>query len=175
MDDRVKEAAKRAAISGGVTGAVFGGLPPLLSAKPKSWRRYLLESLTGAALGGAAAGGMAGGSTLLGSALLGAPKPSDSSAYTRRAAVGGAIGGGLGGALLGAGAAKLGKLPSGTPHLLKEGIVALSKTRRPALIASILGGGLGAVAAGAQGADEGMQLDFINNELRRQKMLELLG
>jgi hypothetical protein len=173
--DQVNEAAKKAAISGGITGGLVGGVTPLLSMRKKNWRRYLLESLGAGALGAATAGGLAGGATMLGSKMLGAPEPDDPSAYTRRATLGGVVGGGALGAGLGAGAAAVGKLPKQSPHLARSAIELLKKSPRGKMIGALIGAGTLGGTAGFLGADEGMQVDFINNELRRQKRLEALS
>jgi hypothetical protein len=170
----VNDAARNAAISGGLTGGLVGAMAPMLSSSPKNWRKMLIESLGSAAVGGGASGIAAGGGTLLGSSILGPPDPSDASAFTRRATLGSVLGGGVGGALLGATAAKFGKMPSFSPALLRKAIRRLSQSKRPASYGAAAGGTMGALGSGFIGSDEGMQVDFINNELRRQKMRDML-
>lgn len=170
----VKDAALKATLSGGIMGGLLGGIAPMLSTVPKNPRKMALESLGSGALGAAISGTAAGGGTLLGSSILGAPDPNDSSAFTRRATLGSVLGGGLGGAVLGAAAGKFGKLPGFSPYVLKKLAKRLSQSKRPTAYGAGAGGLAGALGAGGIGSDEGMQVDFINNELRRQRMRNAL-
>src|SRR5207248_1506077 len=93
---RVHEAAKKAAIGGGLSAGVLTGAGSLLSGE-KNKRALLIKALLGGALGGATAGG----ATYLGSKVLGAPEEGAPGAYSHRAGLGGLLGGGVAGAGLG--------------------------------------------------------------------------
>jgi hypothetical protein len=175
IDENTKDAALRAALSGGLSGGLFGAATRIVGGKGP----YQLSNLLKAAgIGFGTGASVAGGSTLLGSSLMGYPEPDDPSAYTRRATVGGLVGGGLGGALIGAAASRgIIPLPRRTPDFIKNYFSKL--TQSPEFIRSGLkGAGIGAITGGIPSAflasDEGMQVDFINNELRRKKKEEAL-
>lgn len=116
-----------------------------------------------AAVGAGLSGGLAGLSGGIGLKAFGSPSEEDGSGYTKRLGAGGAAAGGLAG--LGTGALMsipgvrnilASKLGGG---LLSKGVKAL-KGGIPA--AATLGVG-GAAVGAYQGADEGMQMDFIRN------------
>ncbi len=180
---RIK-AAKRAALSGAVTGSLLGAGGALIGGK-----RRLADFIKAGLLGGGAGGALSGGSSLIGSSVLGAPDPSEEGAYARRGALGGAIGGGLVGATLGGltGAGKM-KLPAGAPIVLKNiakkigdssmldnvlvdklKAYALAPDKSTAIKGALLGGGALGALAGVQGGDEGMGVDFINSEMDRKE------
>lgn len=157
------DAVGRAALSGAGSGGVLGlGSAILGGAGIKSaLRRAVLGSLMG---GGAAATAVGAGSLALGS-----PDAGESNPYTRRGAAGGAITGGTFGALLGGAMSKgilsgsLAKKYLKVPEAL-GGMARFAAGKHPALSAII--GGLSGGAVGAyQGGDEGMQVDFIQNEI----------
>jgi hypothetical protein len=173
----LRDSTINALLSGGFSGAALGSLPKLLSAARPNWRALLTSAGIGGGLGAAAAGG----STFVGSALMGTPNEDEPSGYTRRGAIGGAIGGGLVGGGLGA-VTGAGKIPmeKSYPFLLKELAKRLGKfpTSKGAAIGAGIGALGGGILAGASGADEGMQLDLITNELRdaeRRKQREKYG
>lgn len=160
MDDSTKKAALSGAASGGVMGLIGAGMGG--SGLKKALRAALLGSGVGATV--------AGGGTALGSSVLGSPGEGEINPYTRRAALGGGIAGaGIGAALSAALAKKWLKINN--PPLSK--IFAGKSPGKSAL----LGGAVGGLFGGYQGGDEGMQLDFIQNEIdalaRKRKADEL--
>lgn len=185
----IEEAAKGAAISGGLSGMLYGGVGNILSGG-----RKLSHMLKAAGIGGLVTASAAGGATYLGSQILGAPEAEDPGAYATRGGLGGLLAGGLTGGALGAlvGSGKLqkfAKLPFAsklaqkakegmgenlvTSKLMewaKEGGAPASK-KGAALLGAILGG-----TGMAIGSGEGMQVDYLRNQLareRRRKMEEL--
>jgi hypothetical protein len=148
MSDKMTPAQKAAA-SGAAGGALYGGVGSmLLGSGPKgAIRNAILAALAGGTVSGVGVGA--------GAKLMGDPEEDEISPYTRRGALGGAtVGGGLG-ALLGA---ALGKKYLKMPKLAAIGSLSPKK--------AALAGGLGGAASGSyMAADEGMQLDFIQNEL----------
>ena len=177
-DDATREAALKALISGGISGAAFGAGAKLLGSKgpAKAW-----DLLKAAATGGAIAAPIAGGSNYLGSKVMGPPRDDEPSGFTRRGAVGGVLGGGAIGAGLGALASRgTIPLPASTPHFVTEYIKKLKAMpgKKPLGIGAAIGGLLGGGIAGSMGADEGMQMDLIQNELneeKRRKLREMYG
>lgn len=168
--DDVRNASLKAALSGGLSGAIFGAGARALSGSKAATLKELLKA---AGIGAATAGGIAGGSTFVGSSLAGAPEEDDPSGYTKRGALGGGITGGIVGAGLGALAAK-GKIgiPAKSPAFLKTYFANLKSSPH----ALLKGAGVGALAGGLPAAhfaaDEGMQLDFIKNEMMDKKRRE---
>lgn len=169
MNERWKEATKKAALSGLASGALLGGGGALLSGA-KNYGQILKALL----LGGTAGAGLSAGAIGLGTGIMGDGSPDDPEAYTKR----GILGGGLGGAAVGAGlgallASKHVKIPAikaltkagQEPGLVARGIEGLVSPKRGAVIGAL---GLGA-AGGFHGAGEGMQLDFVNNLQEEQK------
>lgn len=155
----------KAGISGGLTGGALGGIGAALSKDPLTREALIKAMLSGAAT----YGGLGAGSTAVGLGLLGKPKQDEPSGYARRGAVGGAVGGSLAGGSLGAlvGSGKM-KVPQALPSWVAEYASKL-KGGKGALIGAGVGAlGLGAAAA-YTGGDEGMQLDFIENELRNKR------
>lgn len=140
---------KKAALSGAASGGLLGLGGGLLSGGG------IKSALRAAALGALGGGAVSGAGVGAGSALMGEPEEGEISPYTRRGALGGGtVGAGLGGLLgaaLGKNYLKMAKFPS----LGKLG------GKKGALLGGLGGGGAGAFMAG----DEGMQLDFIQNEL----------
>lgn len=161
----IADAVKNAALSGAAGGALLGGAGRLLGGA-----RKLPELLKGMAQAGAISGGLAAGSTGLGSAILGAPTEEESHGFTHRGAVGGAVGGTLLGAGLGAVIGK-GLLKAPGRNIVSEYFRGLAKRggTKGLLHGAAAGGIGGGLVAGYQGADEGMQLDFIRSELEDQK------
>lgn len=165
-EDRMREAAKTAAMGAGATGLGIGALSAILAGK----RRAALIARD-AVLAGLGAGGLSGGGTYLGSKLLGPGAEDDPGKFTRRGAVGVGLGGGIGGALLGGlaggGAVPAARLPN---NLVGDYMKRLAARR--SLSGVLKGAGLGAAALGTLGAylgaSEGMGVDFIQNERRRQ-------
>lgn len=167
---RIQDATVQAVQSGGLSGALFGGLGSALSGK-----RSLLKIAGDAALAGLGAGGIAGGATYLGSSLMGAPAEGESGGFTDRALLGGALAGGAAGAgfggLLGAGKLKwLSKVPGVAAKLETEGplnniitdqIKKVAK-KGPGRTAAALGVG-GAAIGGGLGANEGMAIDYLES------------
>lgn len=161
----IADAMRTAALSGLAGGAVLGGAGRLIGGA-----RKFSDVLKGMGTAGAISSGLAAGSTGLGSVLMGAPDDDDTSGFTHRGALGGAVGGSLLGAGLGALASR-GHLRLPVRNLVTDYFKSLAKQGGgKALLhgaaAGAVGGGL---AAGYQGADEGMQLDFIRTELAEQK------
>lgn len=153
------------ALSGGISGGVLGGVGSLFGGGLQKPTDILRSALIGA-LGGAS---IAAGSGAVGGAVLGEPGEEEEGAHTTRGAVGGALGGGAIGALAGStlGISKVanalrGKL--GTDNAISRSIGnwigqgGAASARRGAMAGGL---GLGAAAA-YQGADEGMQMDFID-------------
>lgn len=174
---QAQSALQQATLSGAGTGAVLGGMSKLLGGS-RDWRAIALRSLLGAGAGA----GIAGGSNAVGQELLGPADDSEPTPFTVRGALGGLVGGGLlgagAGALLGAG--KLGRLAAKLPdNLITEKLAALAS--RPgaesAKRAAMLGGAIGGGVSAYQGADEGMQVDFLRNQAlaRRRRVLDQLA
>ena len=170
-DKDINAATRNAVLSGGASGAAFGLGTALLA------RKKAAQVAMAALAGGGAGGALAGGSTYLGSKLMGAPDTNDPSGFTKRAGLGGAVGGGGIGAILGG---LIGGTSAGqklAPDVLMPYIKSLKGQRGAAIGAAIGALGLGG-AAGYKGADEGMQLDFIRNQIndaKRKKMREAYG
>lgn len=180
-DPKVRDATLTALLGGGATGAILGGTAGLFG-DVRGGKNALLKAVgTKALLGALASGALAGGSAYIGNKSMGAPEDDDPTGYTTRGAVGGAIGGGIGGAGAGALAAR-GKLPlpKKSPEFLRayaQKLKAMPLSKGAGIGAAIGALGLGSLAA-YQGADEGMQLDFINNQMaaeKRKKMREEYG
>lgn len=177
-DEATRDASLKALMSGGVSGAIFGLGAKMLGSKSPT---KALDLMKAAAMGASISGPIAGGSTYLGSKVMGPPGDDEPSGYTRRATLGGALSGGALGAGLGALAAK-GRIPipKATPHFISEYVKKLAGMpgSKPMQIGAGVGALLGGTAAGSMGANEGMQLDLINNELRevkRKRMREMYG
>jgi hypothetical protein len=154
-----------AALSGGASGAVLGGLSIL-----KRGTGALAALKNAGKLGGVSAG-IVGGGALLGSRIVGKPREDESAPFTKRAGIGGAIAGagvGLAGALA------LRKTKGGAKVLEKA-----AKNWRPAMWVResplAVAGGVGAVGGalygGAQGLDEGQQVDSIRNLKKDMKTI----
>lgn len=165
--DMILKSALGAGVTSGITGAGFG-----LFTQPTKRAALAMALKTG--LMGAAVGG---GSIAAGTKLLGLPSEEDSTGYTRRGSVGGsAVGGTLGaaaGALLGSG---LIKAPKGTSvisnYLRKFGS---NPSAKSAALGALVGGGAGGMAGGYMGNDEGLMLDFINEEAKQAKKRRILN
>jgi len=190
-DEKTRAATAKAATSGGIGSALMTGGSALLGGQ-----RDIKTLLRRAAVGGLGGAALAGGATYLGSKLLGSPEENDPGAYTRRGGIGGAVGGGLVGGglgyLMGTGklqklGALLGKSELGAilghaakeelplDNLVMDKLKAWAGTKHGGLKAgALLGAGTGAVA-GSMGASEGMEQDFLQNEIaaaRRRKAVE---
>lgn len=178
MEDALKDELLKLVASGALSGGILGASGKLLSGA-----RTVGSIAKGAGLGAGLSGGLTGLSGAIGLGVGGSPSEEEGSGYSKRLGVGGAIAGGLAGAGLGAlmgskggrGLAlkalqKLGggdvvrEIQRGT-SVLGRGVGALKK---PGLAAAGLGTG-GAAVGAFQGADEGMQLDFLHNLSREQK------
>jgi len=181
--ERLKRYGKVAA-TGGATGTAIGGISSLLSsADPK-------KALRAALLGGLIGGTGAPATQIAGDAILGDPETGEKNPNTRRGLAGGATLGALAG-LMGTAAmskglplSKLGslgdKLGSSSPLLAK--LKAMLNSQSKAKVAAGVGlGGLAGAGVGAHfGADEGMGLDTLENEIqaaqdRRAKKKMLAG
>lgn len=175
--DRLKAAALTGAASGGLLGAgsaLLGGA--------KNLPGVLKKAAIGAVGGGIVAPAAIG----TGEAIMGAPGPDEQNAYVRRGLLGGAIlGGGLGAGaagLMSAGAklplAKLGAFGDKIKTAMSADNIVLNKLRQYAQNPSrsnimkgvLLGTGIGALAGGEFSADEGLNLDAIQNEIDAAKM-----
>jgi hypothetical protein len=155
-----------AALSGAASGAALGGGLSLLT-KGESLKTLAPWKNAGKAAlhGGLLSAGIVGGGALLGSKIIGKPHENESSAFTKRAAVGGALIGaglGLGGGLLKntapvskwlAKSAESGAFSRPASWLLKTNIP------QAAAFGTVAGGLYGGVHAG----EEGMQVDSIRN------------
>lgn len=171
-DRRELPPAVKAGLSGAASGAVLGALP--LLRRGVTVRKGLKSIL---ATGGASAA-IVGGGTIVGSKILGKPRRDEGAAYTKRAALGGALAGAGGGLTAGILATKT---RGGRKVLAK-----LAKTWRPAALAkktgvagaSAIGGTAGLAVGGFQGADEGQQVDSLDNlkkDLKKKKFSGRLG
>lgn len=180
LDEEKKKRLRDLALSGGISGGVLGAAGTVIGGFKKP--TDLLRSALIGALGGA---GLAAGSGYVGGEILGEPGEEEEGAHTTRGVVGGAIGGGLAGAGLGAlagipGVASKIKGALGAENFITRGIGKFlgsggASTAKRAAMA----GGLGLGTAGAYvGADEGMQMDFIEamrykaeQKAKREEML----
>jgi hypothetical protein len=178
MDETTKDELIKLILSGAASGALLGGGGRLLSGA-----RSLGQIAKGAGVGAAASGGLTGLSGAIGLGVGGSPSEEEGSGYSKRLGVGGAIAGGLAGAGLGALMGSKGgrgmalkalqKLGQGdVARDIKRGTTVLGRgigtLQKPAYAAAGLGAG-GAAVGAFQGADEGMQLDFLHNLSREQK------
>lgn len=183
-EEKIREATRKAALSGGITGGILGGVGSLLGGARSPGR--MLKS---AILGGLGGGALTGGATYLGTETLGVPDATEPGGYTWRAGLGGALLGAGGGALLGALGSRAGgfktlkkmaqKADIPTENMIGDFYRRLSE--KPLKEAMRKGAGLGAGIGGGvgtfMGSDEGMQLDFIENQLReaqRQRLREAM-
>lgn len=168
--ERLLESTRAAATSGGISGGITGAMGRLLAG-----RKNPMEILKAALGVGALGAGLAGGATYVGGQLMGPAPKNDPSSYTTRGGLGGLVGGGLVGAalggLIGGGKLRVPKIAGVTDNIIGDKLasLALSPSSRNAKIGAALGGaGLGA-GAGYLGADEGMQLDFLKNEVAKSQ------
>lgn len=162
MRDETQNAALSGAASGGILGLVGSGLAG--GGLKSALRASLLGALTGGAISGAGVG--------TGTAMLGSPEEDEVNPYTRRGVLGGGVAGAGMGGLLGAALAKRFLKFKAPPPALKA--LADQPVRKAAGIGAGAGGAFGAYQAG----DEGMQVDFIKNEideLQRKRKAEMLG
>lgn len=173
MDKDQKERLKTLLLSGAVSGGVLGGAGSLLSGA-KSFGSVGKAAALGAGLSSL----LAGGSGYIGESVMPDPDPDDPSAFTNRGAVGGAIaggalGGGLGG-VLGSRNKYSAPIRKSLMNRFEGGLLSkgIGKVKGAGLGAAALGLG-GALIGGFQGADEGMQADFVNNMRQKQKEEQL--
>lgn len=173
MSDERKNRIRDLALSGGLSGGLLGAAGTVLGGFKKP--SELLKSML---IGASAGAGLSAGSGYVGGELLGEPTPDEQGGHTLRGSLGGAVGGTLAGGALGSlaglpGVAKRLKPSADSANFITKGLSrflgpgGLGSAKRGALI-----GALGLGAAGAyQGADEGMQMDFIDamREKQRQK------
>lgn len=197
MDDQSQGTLLRrlrtAALSGGASGALLGGLHAAVSPK-STLETVLLNALKSGALGAVAApSGLAAGE-----AILGHPKDGEVNPYTHRGLVGGAaLGAGLGGlgaAYLASGKkfplAKLGSFGAQLDEKIAGGLsqnnLVANKLRSWAsnpsagnlTKAALLGSGVGAAAGGGFSAGEGEEADILSNEndaMHRRRMARQRG
>lgn len=186
----IADATRTATLSGLGSGAVLGGVSSVLGGAT-SYKDVLKRAAAAALAGGA----LAGGGTKLGSEIMGVPGPNDLSGYATRAGVGAGVGGAVLGGGLGAllGSKLLSKSQLGAKLLAKAGeatglgenvigrgfnrlthMGGQEGAKRGGLVGALGGGTFGAY----QGADEGMQVDFIQAQLdqkRRERMREAMG
>lgn len=168
---------KLAAMAGGLSGAGVAGIGGLLSgAKGAS---VLKAALSGGAVGGVSAPAAIGAGEL----VMGSPDKSEKNPNSRRGLMGGALMGGLAGA--GAGAlmrnkailsklGSLGKKAEGaidSDNFLFNKMRELVNQKEKSKIAGGIGLGAlsGAAAGGYLGADEGIGIDAVQNELDNMK------
>lgn len=186
---KVRDNARDAALSGLLSGAGLGAAASILGGK-----RRLLDIAKTAVTAGLGSGALSGAATYTGGSMLGPADEEEANPNARRGALGGALGGALLGGAAGAALGRFGVPKALLKHMARgvEAVSALPKGNlitdklleyaakpgsRSALSGGLLGaGGLGA-AASYLGADEGMQLDAIQNEIdaarrRRQRALE---
>lgn len=160
--------------AGALSGATLAGLSGILGgANPKA---LLRRALIGGLIGGAAAPA----SQVTGEAIMGSPESREHNPFTRRGALGGAILGGVAG--LAGTAALSGKLPLGklgsfgekaetalaSDHAILNYLRKLAKDPSGVKQALAVSGGMGLGALGGlhMGADEGMGLDVMANEVK---------
>jgi hypothetical protein len=166
---KLKKTTKDAALGSGLTSAITGAGYGFFTKKNPH------DVLALAAKSGLLGGLIGGGSVYAGSKILGLPQPEETTGYTRRGSLGGSVvGGGLGiglGAGLGSG---LIPRPRST-NLITKYIAQLVK--KPGLQTAAKGaailGPIGAITGGYLGNDEGLILDFIDQEKKqamRKKM-----
>lgn len=170
-------ATTQATLSGAGTGALVGGVSKMLAGGRKP-TDIALRALLGALAGGT----MAGGSNKVGQEVLGPAEDDEPTPFTTRGAVGGLVGGGAIGAGLGAllGGGKLngigkalgGALKIAPDNLLMDQVKRLAAGGNVGKGAAMGGGLLGGVAA-FQGADEGMQVDFLRNQALARRRARL--
>lgn len=184
--EQLADNSRHAALGAGLTGASVGAIGKLLGGG-----RRVADLMRGAGAAGAATAGLAGGATYLGGKLFGVPDEYDPTGYTETAGLGGAVGGGLLGALaggaIGGGALKgLAKIPAlrkvlqramhapAVDNLLGAQFAKLAKTGggRNALKGALLGGGLLGTGASYVAGGEGMQLDFLRNQLHDEEEIK---
>jgi hypothetical protein len=156
-----EDAALSSGLTSGLTGAGFGAF------QQKNLKDVLKIALKSGLIGA----GVGGGSIYAGAHLLGMPEENETTGYTRRGTVGGtAVGAGLG-AALGAGLGS-GVMPKpGNKTVMSRLLSRLARNPGPknmATGAAILGP-IGALVGGYMGSDEGLVLDFIDQE-RKQAM-----
>ena len=171
-DPKIRDATLTALLGGGASGAVLGAGSGLFGKGSVTAKNIGTKALLGA-LG---SGALAGASTYIGNKALGAPEDDDPTGYTTRGGVGGAIGGGISGAGLGALAAR-GKvpLPKASPEFLRayaQKLKAMPLGKGAGIGAAIGALGLGSLAS-YFGADEGMQLDFMHNQVQAEKLKKM--
>jgi hypothetical protein len=175
MADEQSERIRNLALSGGLSGLVLGGASAALG----PFRKWS-DLAKAAGIGAAGGGSLAAGSGYVGDELLGDPEFTESNPYTKRTALGGVTvggtAGGLAGAALGTGlAGGLAKKVLPDNLVTRKLLEYASKGSLPKMgKLGLIGAGVGALGAGYLGADEGMQMDVIENE-RRRKLLEELG
>jgi hypothetical protein len=167
---RILESAKHAGLGGLVSGIIGGGTGKLMAGE-----RSMANILKAAGNSGLLFGGLAAGATAMGGAVMGAPDPEDPGGYSKSGGYGGLIGGGIAGAglgaLIGAGKMKVPAITGVTDNIIAGKLAALAgkPSVRNAKIGALIGGGALGGAAGFRGMEEGMQLDFLNNQVRKLK------
>lgn len=171
--DKARAAALESAKTGGLTGALVGGVGSLLGGAPSIGR-----ILSSAAKGGLLGGASGYGSQVLGDAIMGEPDDNEPGAYASRGLVGGAVGGGVAGAALGGllGTGKLkwlskvgpiakameepGALNNLATRKIREWMQKGGSYAAPRAAASL--GLVGGLVGGEHGSGEGMQVDYLN-------------
>jgi len=175
MESTQEQRLRDLAISGGISGLLMGAGAAAIGPFRK-WSQLARA----AGIGTAGGAGVAAGSGYVGDEFLGDPELQESNPYTKRTGLGGlAVGGaagGLAGAALGTGIGQGIAKASLPDNLLTKrmfdyiGKGSLGKAGKLGAVGSLLGAG----TAGFLAADEGMQMDMIENE-RRRKFLEEVG
>lgn len=178
MDDALKDELIKLIASGALSGGILGAGGKLLSGA-----KSIGAIAKGAGLGASISGGLTGLSGAIGLGIGGSPSEEEGSGYSKRLGLGGAVAGGLAGAGLGALMGSKGGRGMALSALQKLGGGGIAKeiTKGTSVLGRSIGSlgnakyaaaglGTGGAAVGAfQGADEGMQLDFLHNLSREQK------
>jgi hypothetical protein len=167
--DEARKAALQATLSSGAAGGLYGLGFAAISGKKKA-----LELAKFAAKAGLISGSVGGGGVYAGSRILGMPSEEETTGMTRRATTGGAlIGGAAGmgvGALAGSGALKA----NPKSNLIGEYLAKIGS--RPGLKSATRGAAVTGLAGSLIGAylgnDEGMMLDFIDQEKKQRQRID---
>lgn len=164
------------AISGGLSGAVLGTIGRITAGFNKP------SSLVKAALiGSGITGGLSAGTGYVGGAVLGEPQKGEEAPHTIRGIIGGSLAGGAAGATAGSllGIPKIAEKIK--PNVTNKNFLNTAFSNfigsggKKSALRGALAGSLGIGAAGAyQGADEGMQMDFIDAMRAKRNTQDLI-